>query len=167
VESRAADCRIWAIHNDRRDVSFVDGGFVGIGWARIGDLRAIGADREALRAALQVSYPEKPPRAIAAWAGMLLRFGFELGRGDLVVHPDKADRTLALGRIAGSYEYLDSPDTAVPHRRRVEWLANGIPRDAFSSGALHEIGATLTLFRVRRHASELRAFLGLPNPPEQ
>src|SRR5699024_3899100 len=57
-----------------------------------------------------------------------------------------------IGRIAGPYRYEDG--TTHPHRRAVEGLVTDIPRTSFSQPALNEIGSALTLFQVRRHATE-------------
>jgi predicted Mrr-cat superfamily restriction endonuclease len=147
---------MWGIHNVRPHVSFVDAGFIAIGWTAMPDLRRVGADRDAMKGALASAYPTANPRAIAAWAGMLLRFAFEMGPGDLIVHPDKSERTVNVGRIDGDYRY----EPRVPelrHRRDITWLATGVPRALFSREALWEIGSSLTLFRVTRHDDEFRA----------
>ncbi|MDQ3934511.1 MAG: hypothetical protein M3340_07750 [Actinomycetota bacterium] len=90
---------------------------------------------------------------------MLLRFAFEMEVGDLVVHPVKADSSVAVGRVAGDYAWLAEAPASSRHRRPVEWIEDGIPREAFSESARHEIGSSLTLFRVRRHAHEFEGFL--------
>jgi restriction system protein len=130
---------------------------VAVGWRRIGDLRAIGADREALKAELAEAYPDAKPRAIPVWAGVLLRFAFEMRVGDLVVHPCKGDSTLSFGRVAGGYRWEPDAPPDNRHRRAVDWLEVGVPRMVFSESARHELGSAITLFRVRRNADELRA----------
>jgi restriction system protein len=152
---------MWGIHNDRPELDFVDGGFIAVGWRAMPDLRRVGHDREAMKAAVAAAYPDVKPGAVRLWAGLLLRFAFEMQPGDLVVHPHKPDSTVNVGRIDGDYRFeVGAPDA--PHRRAVTWLASGVPRPVFSSGALHEIGASMTLFRVRRHAGEFRAVLAGP-----
>ncbi len=71
----------WGVHCDRPSVDFLAGGFIAVGWSRLGDLRPVGPDRAALKAALAAAYPEAAPRAIAVWAGMLLRFAHEISAG--------------------------------------------------------------------------------------
>jgi restriction system protein len=148
----------WGIHNNAAAVDFVDGGFVALGWDLIArDATALADDRDVLKAELTRAYPHKSPRAIAAWAGIFIRFVGEASTGDVVVHPDKADKTISFGRIAGPYEYVaDAPTRR--HRRPVTWLNTGVPRDAFTQEALWEIGSTLTFFRIRNHVSELISF---------
>ena len=151
---------IWGIHNDRPELELIDNGFVSVGWDRIGDLRRLGPEREAIKAALAGAYPKAGPRAVAAWAGVLVRFAWEIAPGDLVVYPYKPDRTLNFGRVAGGYRFESDAPTH-RHRRTVEWLQTGVPRELFTPGALYELGSALTLFRVRRHAEELARFAGV------
>jgi predicted Mrr-cat superfamily restriction endonuclease len=148
----------WGIHNNRPEIDFVDDGFVALGWDAIDrDVSDLVDDRDALKALLSAAYPHKNRRAIAAWAGIFIRFVVDAGVGDVVVHPDKADRTIAFGRIAGPYEYAAGAPTR-RHRRAVAWLNTGVPRDAFTQEALWEIGSTLTFFAIRNHVEELRRF---------
>jgi restriction system protein len=149
---------MWGIHSDRPELDLVDAGFIAIGWRWMPDLRRVGNDREAMKATLAASYPDASAGAIAAWAGMLLRFAFELRPGDLVVHPYKPESTINVGRIDGDYRF-EPRAPELRHRRDVTWLATGVPRALFSKAALYELGSSLTLFRVRRNADEFRALL--------
>ncbi|MFI8567709.1 restriction endonuclease [Rhodococcus sp. NPDC078407] len=144
---------VWGLHNDESSLNLLEGGFVSIGWDEVGDLALIGPDRDALKIAIASAYPLAKPGAVPVWAGVLLRFGFEMAVGDIVVAPQKSDSTVSLGRITGASEYFP----AVPihrHRRTVEWIETGIARAEFSQKALYEIGSALTLFRVKTHAHE-------------
>lgn len=148
---------IWGIHNDALGAELVDEGFISVGWA-VPDLRTIGADRDALKAVVLQHYPLARPGTVVAWAGVLYRFAFEMQQGDLVIAPYKPDRTLNFGIVSGPYAYhADVPRH--PHRRPVTWLQTGVPRDLFPKAALYELGSSLTLFRVRRHAHEFEQFL--------
>ncbi|MGK9270703.1 restriction endonuclease [Williamsia muralis] len=150
--------QIWGIHNDVSNLDLVDGRFVSIGWDEIGDLKAIGADRASIKSQLAAAYPASKPGAFPVWAGVLLRFGFEMERGDLVVAPNKADSTINFGEVVGDYQFLPDEPTH-RHRRSVRWLRTGVPRAVFSQKALYEIGSALTLFRVKNHAAEFERFL--------
>jgi restriction system protein len=79
--------------------------------------------------------------------------------GDFVVAPNKADRTLNLGRITSDYFFEASATDLHANRRRVEWVHTGVPRAAFSQSALNEIGSAITLFRVKNHATEFLNFI--------
>jgi predicted Mrr-cat superfamily restriction endonuclease len=113
-----------------------------------------------MKAALAAAYPDARPPAIAVWAGILVRFAFVMAPGDLVVHPTKADATINIGRVTGPYRWA-ARAALHRHRRDVAWLHTGIPREAFSEGARYELGASMTLFRFRRHAGELAPFVAL------
>jgi restriction system protein len=148
----------WGIHNNRPEVDFLDEGFVALGWDAIDhDVTTLMGDRDALKAKLHAAYPRKSSRAVAAWAGIFIRFVVDAQPGDIIVHPHKEEKTINFGRIAGHYEYAVQAPTR-RHRRRVIWLNTGVPRDAFTQEALWEIGSTLTFFAIRNHVAELEKF---------
>ncbi len=154
--------RIWGIHNDHPDLDLVANGFVSVGWDEVGDLTAVGPVRETLKQRLAETYPSAKPRAIPIWAGVLLRFGFEMRPGDLVIYPYKPDSTLNFGRVDGEY-YFDQAAPLHRSRRKVTWLRTGVPRAGFSKGARYEVGSAVTLFLVKSHAHEFQAFLDGPS----
>jgi restriction system protein len=149
---------VWGLHCDKPEVGLRDGGFVSIGWDRLGDLSETGGDRDLLKAVLAREYRDANPRAIPVWAGTLARFVAGIQPGDLVVHPHRPDRTIAFARIEGDYRF-DAGEPTHRHRRDVTWLLWGIPRSEFPRSALHELGASLTVFRIRNHAGEFAAWL--------
>lgn len=149
---------VWGIQNDHFGSELVEGGFVSIGWDDLGDLRAIGLEREALKAAFARAYPDDKPRAIAGRAGILLRFGAEIAEGDVIVAPYRPDSTINIGIVTGPYEFhADAP--AHRHRRRVRWEKLGVSRTVFSQPALYEIGSLLTVIGIRKNAEEFLAVL--------
>jgi len=150
--------QVWGLHNDAIPASkLVSDGFVSIGWVRIGDLSAVGDDQSAIRSMLSEAYPNRKEGAFPVWAGVLRRFAFELAEGDVVIAPDRQNRLINIGRIAGAYRYVQGEEH--PHRRDVEWLATGLPRSSFTQPALNEIGSAMTLFQVRRHIAEFTTAL--------
>ena len=60
----------------------------------MGDLSKLNSDREAFKAAVADTYPNKKPGAIPNNAGQLFRFVHEMEKGDLVVFPNKNDRKI-------------------------------------------------------------------------
>jgi restriction system protein len=146
------------VHNDHPELDLVGNGFVGIGWDDIGDLSAIDFDKEALKLRLAEERPSAKPGAIPVWAGVLLRFRFEMEPGDLVIYPYKPDSTLNFGRITSDY-YYDAEAPMHRNRRRVDWLKGGVPRAKFSKGARYEVGSAVTLFRVKTHDQEFIDFI--------
>jgi restriction system protein len=150
--------RWWGIHNNDPDIDFVDEGFVALGWDKIAfDLTTLGNDRDAIKSAANDAYPHKGTRTFAAWAGIFVRFVYEAENDDVIVHPDKRDKSLNFGRIAGPYTFHPTAKTR-RHRRRVNWTNTGVPRDAFSQEALWEVGNTMTFFELRKHVRELSQF---------
>lgn len=145
---------IWGLHHSG-GLSLVDEGAIVIGWPEAGDLTSLTEDREAFKQRLRDRYPTKGGSWIANAADQLLRFRYLMEIGDLVVHPQKADRTIAIGRITGGYAHVPAADARYPNRRSVEWLHNGIPRDVFSQACLYELGSALSVFQVSTHASEV------------
>jgi restriction system protein len=149
---------VWGIHNDALSNELVDEGFVSVGWENMPDLRTIGNDRAQMKAALERLYPEAKAGAIPVWAGILIRFAFDIQPGDIVIAPYRADSTLNFGVVTGDYEY--SADVAVhPHRRKVRWTKTGVSRGLFPQKALYEIGSALTLFRVKSNVGVFQDFL--------
>ena len=59
-----------------------------------------------LKKALEQAYPDAKPGAIPVWAGILLRFAYEMKEGDIVIAPYRADSTLNFGVITGDYEFF-------------------------------------------------------------
>ncbi|GEO96998.1 hypothetical protein KTU01_31210 [Kocuria turfanensis] len=153
---------IWGIHNDALRTELVDEGFVSVGWDEIGDLKEIGNDRSRMKQAVEGAYPEAKPGAIPVWAGILLRFAFEMRIGDLVIAPYKPDGTLNFGRVTGEYEFHPEVEEHY-HRRRVEWIRTGVPRGIFPQKALYEIGSALTLFRVKNNVAAFLVYLDQPS----
>lgn len=150
--------RIWGLHNDHPELDLIGNGFVAIGWDDIGDLSEISSDKEMLKQRIAEARPDAKPGAIPVWAGVLLRFRFEMQPGDLVIYPFKPDSTLNFGRITGDY-YYEASANLHRNRRKVDWLKAGIPRAEFSKGARYEIGSAVTLFRVKTHDREFLNFV--------
>jgi len=72
--------RIWGIHNDQ-SLDLVNGSFVSIGWSELGNLNEQQFDRSALKELLAQTYPEAKAGAIPVWAGVLVRFIYEMNVG--------------------------------------------------------------------------------------
>ncbi len=143
---------VWGIHNDQLGTELFEQGFISIGFDGVGDARVIGNDRDRMKLALQRANPLAKPGAIPVWAGIVLRFAFEMKVGDLVIAPYKADSTLNFGVVTGDYTF----DAAAPvhqHRRTVKWINREVPRAVFPKPALFEIGSALTLFQVTKNVA--------------
>lgn len=151
---------VWGIHMpEELGADAIEKSQVSIGWAEVGDISKLPADREAIKAAIARAYPDKKQGAIPVEAGVLYRFVHGIGTGDFVIYPSKHDRMVNIGKFTGEmvYEPVSADDTdPKPNSRKVTWLGH-FPRSDFSQSALYEIGSFLTLFKVRNHASEFLA----------
>lgn len=146
----------WGIHAGGPRSPFLTAGVIELDRPGVGDLGSVGNDRAAVKRRLLEAYPETKPGTIAAWTGVLLRFAFDPELGDLVIHPERDTRSVSLGRISGTYEYLE-PGI---HRRTVTWVVRRHPRDDFSKAARQELSTRQAFFVVRRTAPEFEALLG-------
>jgi hypothetical protein len=149
---------VWGIHSDNPKVDFISNSEISIGWPKLGDPRNVGNDRDAMKTLLTEKYPDAKLGAIPGWAGMLIRFVYEMQVGDLVVYSRKADKSFNIGRVTGEYEYRDSGD-GNPNVRGVDWLKLGEPRAAFSGAARAPMGSSSSLFTLPATADEFRVFL--------
>ncbi|QOZ24568.1 restriction endonuclease [Bradyrhizobium sp. CCBAU 51753] len=138
-------------------------GYIAIGWARMGDLSKLPANRDSFKKTVTATYPNLKPGAVPVVAGTLFKFACEMQIGDLVVYPSKIDRMVNLGTVQGNYQFEPSSgDMDGPNRRSVKWIRH-IARADFSQAALHEIGSAVTLFQVKNNAEEfVAAFDGKP-----
>lgn len=150
---------VWGLHMAEIDAQApIEGSFIGIGWAEMGDLSRLSNTREAFKERFSETYPIEKSGAIPVKAGVLYRFVHDMSVDDVVVYPSKPDRMVNLGRIEGDYAFEPAIDSVYPHRRKVRWIRS-VPRANFSQSALHEIGSAITLFLVTTHAEEFLAAL--------
>lgn len=161
VEERSVkEPTIWGIHAGKfgnADKLFKEQEVIAIGWAEMGDLSKLAANKDAFKAALAQTYPDKLA-AVPVNTGQLFRFVYEMAEGDLVLYSSAADRKVHFGRVNGSYRHDPSHLTHYPNRRPVKWL-KAVPRTHFTQGALHELGSAMTLFQVKNYADEFRTAL--------
>ena len=150
--------RLWGLHH-RGAYELVTANSIAVGWPDAGDLTDLPDDREAFKARLRGSFPDRSEAWIANAAGQLLRFRHVMQVGELVVYSRKADRTINIGRVASDYAYEPDVWERYPNRRGVEWLKTEIPRDRFSSGCLYEVGSALSVYTIKEHKQEILAAL--------
>lgn len=79
-------------------------------------------------------------------ADQLWNFVYGIQDGDLIILPRKSPRVIAVGRMAGDYEYRDGLEP--PHVRPVNWVAPEIARTNFSQDLLNSIDGRATVFRI-------------------
>src|SRR5467141_3768218 len=99
---------IWGIHGGKTgdaDSLFLRGHCIALGWAKLGNLGKLPADREAFKTRIAEVFPDAKAGAIPGYAGQLFRFVHEMKPGDTVVYPSRGDRQVHLARVAGPYRY--------------------------------------------------------------
>ncbi len=153
---------VWGLHNNQPSLDLVGGGFVAVGWDELGDISRFADDRDGLKQAIIDTFPAAKPGAVPVWAGVLMRFMTDIADGDVVVAPNKTDSTINIGVFEGRY-YSDPDAELHRNRRKVRWVATGIPRAEFSQSARYEIGSAVTLFQVKTHPDEFLAYLDTPS----
>jgi len=147
---------VWGIHAGRTgdaDELFLKQNVIALGWAKVGDISKLPADREAFKAQLKTFYPDEKEGWYPVAAGQLFRFLHEIKVGDYVAYPSKQTRTVHLGEITSAFQYDPKTQPGYPQQRTVKWLKS-FPRTHFSQGALYEIGSALSFFQVRQYADE-------------
>lgn len=155
---------LWGFHATASEAEtlFLVHGYIGIGWDHMGDMGGLPDDREKIRAQVAAAYPEDPAGAINAYTGQIYRFLHVLKSGDLIAYRPQATvlgkAYVFLGRVTGPYLYNPFLHDHYANVRRVEWLRS-VPIERFSQGALHELGAQLTLFQIDDHAAEFLAII--------
>ena len=151
--------RIWCVRAGARgeaDSLFLKKNQVALSIAEAGeDAGKLPAARAAFRDAFARAAPNVAPGSIPVTASQLYRFVHEMRIGDHVIYPRKVDRTLWWGEIVEPYVFDAEACGEFAHRRGVRWLRQR-SRDAFSQGALYELGSVLALFEVKSFAEEYR-----------
>src|ERR1700723_1515295 len=100
------DNRVWCVRagpNGEADSLFREQSILALGWGIVGDLSSLANDRTAFRIHIGKCYENEKPGRVLSVAGMLFRFIHDIAVDDLVVYPSKIDRTIHIGRVAGSY----------------------------------------------------------------
>lgn len=151
---------MWGIHagaTGDADTLFLQKNCIALGWPDMGDLGQIQDDKNAFQQRLALTHPNSKPGAIPVNAGQLRRFAHEMQVGDLVIYPSKQDRQIHIGEVISDYNY-EATNSNYPNQRSVTWLKQS-PRSDFLPAALFEVGAAMSLFRVKNYTSNFLAVL--------
>jgi len=160
---------LWLVHLGRHgewESLSLEKGLAVIGWQALPNLSSL-KTKEELYELLKKTYPENGAKTLQAWLSILWYFSKEMKPGDLIASPLKSRSAIALGEVAGDYQY--NPDLPEKHVRPVKWIKE-LPRDAFDSDLLFSFGALGTVCRIQRNNAEerVRALLaGKPAPKPQ
>lgn len=141
-------------------------GLAVIGWEELNDLSGV-KTREELYDLLEKTYLEVKPKTLLNWVSQIWPFLKEMQNGDPVALPLKSRSVIAIGEVAGPYQYRSNLPADAKHTRPVKWLKE-LPRSAFDKDLLYSLGAFMTVCRIQRNNAEerVRALLaGKSMPP--
>ncbi len=144
---------LWLIRAGKHgedETTALNKGMAIIGWREMPDLSYIQSYDEMKQKYSEV-YPDMSPKAVMNNAAQLWAFSKKIKKGDLVVLPLKTRSAIAIGEIAGDYQYLDGR-----HVRKVKWIKEDIPRNAFGQDLLYSFGAFMTVCQIKRNNAEER-----------
>lgn len=154
---------VWTVRAGRqgeREERLLKLGLIGGGWLELPSLADV-ASWDDLAQLFAASVPTASRKTAANYVGQLWSFIKRMQVGDLIVLPMKTTGTIAVGRLAGPYEYRGDLDADLRHVRRINWIATDVPRDAFDQDLLYSFGAFLTFGRVRRENAAARILAAL------
>jgi restriction system protein len=130
-----------------------------IGFSEIPDLSQA-ASKEQIMELVRKSYPDEKEAAYRNYVSQLFSFAHRMVPGDLVAMPFRNQPQVAVGQIAGPYQYrTDLGD--IHHTRPTKWIRTDIPRKNFPQDLLYSLDAAMTVCQIRRNNAEERfkAFL--------
>ena len=126
-----------------------NGGYAGIGWAKLGDLSDIKLDSESqarLHTLMKTHYGDT-----GGWAQESFNFVAGIDIGDIVLAIEHS-KVLGIGRVTGLYSY-DQTIPEMPHHRTVEWLSEKsweLPTAEIKNRVVREIRQATNLVEIER-----------------
>lgn len=121
--------------------------------------------RDEFLAELEREHSNMKKGRLINWSGQLYRFVHEVKEGDLILTPVSDTREILIGVCAGQYRYDPNRKGYLSHTRSVNWKKR-ISRDELTGPAKNSAGATLTLFSMNEHRTEIEAIASGREPPE-
>lgn len=112
-------------------------------------------DYEIVARIVSEAYPDAKPKAVGSFAGQLWCFALDIQKDDLVVLPRKLTSQIAIGRVAGHYQY-QNVNNEPRHTRPVKWLISDLPRTIFQQDLLYSFGAAMTVCNISRNEAVRR-----------
>jgi restriction system protein len=113
-------------------------------------------DYDAIKEVVQRTYPSEATRKLGNWSGQIWAFVLGMKPGDWIVLPRKHQASIAIGEVAGPYQFDGSAESPYHHVRKVKWINQEVPRSTFDQDLLYSFGAFLTICEIRRNDAEKR-----------
>lgn len=149
--------------------AFKNGGYVAIGWFEEQDLSPIlqTNNKEALKTAYQQRYQDSSNVRVGQNTGTIWRFLTEIKVGTYVVTPTDDSSKLLVGKVIGNYYFASAAvDSPLPHRKKVEWFAEPLYRNALSIPTQNTVGSLLAVFKIPQY-DEILGPYNVPFPATQ
>src|SRR5262249_39355023 len=121
---------VWLVRAGKygeREQTALDKSIVTIGWNELPDLSTVN-DRDALADLYRKLHPDASGGLVSNQGGQVGAFRDRIQQGDLVVLPLKSRSAIAIGKVAGPYQYTTDMGDGVRHIRKVDWLRTDLPR---------------------------------------
>jgi restriction system protein len=108
------------------------------------------------------SYPDKSKVTAGLACGMLWTVAKGINKGDIVLCPD-GESHYHVGEVVSDYVY--QPESAMPHRRSVQWLKTTIDRADMSEALRMSTGSIGTVCNITGHGEEIEKLIsGISTP---
>lgn len=127
-----------------------------IGWAELPNLSGIESEAQVKKVMLE-KYPGMQEARSSAWAGDIHAFITKIKIGDLVAVPLKTRNEIAVGKVAGGYEYRQFGDF-ISHIRKVRWL-KAVPKGDFEEEYDIDLSSPETLSLVETSPEKLSGLI--------
>ena len=140
------------------ELEALDTGVLAIGYDLRHDLSNVGSNvgsKAELKELPRQTHRDKADGTISSWAGQIWVFMENVQERDLIVMPRRGQQTVAIGKMAGGYQFR--PD--VPHLfhgRAVTWVNREVPRDALDPDLRKSMDAPGTIHRPSAGNAEQR-----------
>jgi 5-methylcytosine-specific restriction protein B len=130
--------------------SMLHGGYVTLGWSKLGDLSDVTRSREGrsrIGELMKRHYGDK-----GGWAREVYNFVAIMEPEDLVLAFEK-NTVLGIGRVTGGYTY-DLADEQAPHRRTIDWISAErweLPQPEAESRTVRQLRLPINKVATERH----------------
>lgn len=139
---------------------FREGGYVAIGWEKLGDISHI-TSKDELYPLYRTAYPDDDSNAVVGiQVGQISRLLLDVASGDVVITPDANTELLWHGVVQADPRIIYEPNDPAcryPYRRPVLWNSEPLLRSSLGVPLQNTLRSSLTVFGVSPPDEILRA----------
>ena len=150
---------LWLVRAGRRgehEKKFLEEDRIYLTWGGLSHDLARKQDRGELRALLKEVYPDTPKGRISNHLGQIWSFSQGIAVDDWIVLPSKQKRAIHIAKVKGNYTFDPKGEDPFFHYRKIEWIAQDVPRTNFDQDLLYSFGAFMTICQLSRNDAEAR-----------